>query len=119
MCYKDHSSAAVLPVELYYHADTNWIFSKAMLSAKHFQHLMLNHWVLTVEPIDKAFERACFANTNQKEIVFKNRGPTINSLHKYVFMVRQRRHLCKLTGLTNHHIAGNQNTKYCVMHQCS
>lgn len=118
-CYKDHSSAAVLPTVLYYHADTDWIFSKAILWAEHFQQLMLNHWVLTVEPTDKAFEGACFANTNQKQVFFKNGGPTINSLHKYVFMMHQRRHICKLTGLTNHRTASNQNTKYCGMHQCS
>lgn len=100
MCHKDPSSAAGPPIVLYYHADTNWIFSKAILSAKYFQRLMLNHWVLIVEPTDKAFEGAWFANTNEDKIVFKNSGPAINSLHKYVFMVPQKRHLCKLTGLT-------------------
>ena len=92
MCYKDYSPAAVLPDVLYYHSDTDWIFPKAMLLVKHFQHLMLNHWVLSVQPTDKALEGTCFANTKQKEGVFKNRGPTINSLHKYVFTVHQRRH---------------------------
>lgn len=67
-CYKDHSSAAVLPIVLYYHADR--IFSKAILSAKYFQHLMLNHWVLTAKPTDKAFQGACFANINQEEVYF-------------------------------------------------
>lgn len=28
MCYKDPSSAAVPPIVLYYHANTDWIFSK-------------------------------------------------------------------------------------------
>lgn len=46
---------------------------------------------------------------SQKDIFFKTRGPTINSLYKYVFMVHQRRHLCKLTGLTNYGTAGNPN----------
>lgn len=100
MCHKDPSSAAGPPIVLYYHADTDWTFSKAILSAKYFQRLMLNHWVLIAEPTDKAFQGAWFANTNEDKIVFKNSGPTINSLHKYVFMVPQKRHLCKLTGRT-------------------
>lgn len=40
---------------------------------------------------------------------FKTRGPTINSLYKYVSTEHQRRHLCKLTGLTNYGTAGNPN----------
>lgn len=85
---------------------------KQIFSAKQFQHLMLNHWVLTVEPTDKAFEGACFANTKQKDIFFKNRGPTINSLHKYVFTAHQREHLCKLTGLkkSSHSRQSKQNS---------
>lgn len=105
----EQSSAAVLPGVFYYHANT----VSGSSQNPFFQHLMLNHWGLTVEPTDKASEGACFANTNQKEVFFKNRGPTIKSLHKYVFMVFQRKHLCKLTGLTNHRTAGDQNTKLC------
>lgn len=45
----------------------------------------------------------------QKDLFFKIKGPTINSLYKYAFTVHQRRHLCKLTGLTNYGTAGNPN----------
>lgn len=50
----------------YYHANT----VSGSSQKPFFQHLMLNHWGLTVEPTDKASEGACFANTNQKEIFF-------------------------------------------------
>lgn len=107
--YKDHATAA-LPIVVHQNANTDWICSKVILSAQHFQHLMLNHWVLTAEPIDKVFEGTYFATKNQKDIFFKTRGPTTNSLYKYVFTAHQRRHLCKLTGLTNYGTAGNPNT---------
>lgn len=117
MCHKDPSSAAGPPIVLYYHADTDWIFSKAILSAKYFQHLMLNHWVLIAEPTDKAFEGAWFANTNEDQIVFKNSGPTINSLHKCIYGAS------KETFMQTHRadITVQQpiETEHCFTQQCS
>lgn len=61
VCYKDPTAAA-LPVN----ANTDWICSKVILAAQHYQHPMLNHWVLAAEPTHKVFEGAYFAAKKPK-----------------------------------------------------
>lgn len=69
MHYKDHPAAA-LPIVVHQNATTAWICSKVILSAQHFKHLMLNHWVLTAEPTDKVFEGEHFATLKAKRTYF-------------------------------------------------